>query len=50
MINKFLLLLDNAIFSDRIDKFLCDNYWTVTTIMVILFVIAVIIISKNPKK
>lgn len=48
MIN--ILLLDNAIFSDRIDKFLCDNYWTVMTVMVILFVIAVIIISKNPKK
>jgi len=48
MINKFLLLI--TIFSDRIDKFLCDNYWTVMSVMVILFVIAVIIISKNPKK
>ena len=48
MINKFLLLI--TIFSDSIDKFLCDNFWTVVTIMIILFIIAVLIISKNPKK
>ena len=45
----FLLHIISAIFSEGIDRFLCENFWEVVIVMVIVFIIALLFISKNPK-
>jgi uncharacterized membrane protein len=38
-----------AIITDGIDQFLCKNFREVVITMFVLFIIAIVIISRNPK-